>query len=192
MDSTEAFFNGQLSIDGDMEMAMKLKLIQPEEGLPQSSMTTSPSEKSLEKSLKESLEKSSEEKTSLEEKTDSIKVEGYKVSQVFENIQKLIQLNGKKLVEKVNGIYQFNINGPKGKQSWTVDLRNQPGMIKLGQISEKPNVILEATDDDFFAIMTGTLDATEAFFNGQLSVDGEMELAMKLNHLRTDQLVSKL
>src|SRR5690606_36743118 len=109
-------------------------------------------------------------------------VPGFKASDIFENVKALLEIDSQRLIQKINGIYQFNITkGDSEKQSWTIDLK-ESGKISLGE-SKNADCTLEMSDEDCVAIMTGKVDSTEAFFNGKLKIDGDMGLAMKLRHL---------
>lgn len=127
-----------------------------------------------------------EEAQSMNQK-DSVSVPGFKVSALFQDIQKRIQQDPS-LAKKVKGIYVFQITKDGQEKSWTVDLKN--GKVYLGA-SDAVECTMKMSDDVCVEIMTGQKDATEAFFNGEFSIDGDMSLAMKLNHL-TKQPRSKL
>ncbi len=119
----------------------------------------------------------------------SISVEGFNSSKVFEEIANKVQSNAA-LAKEIDGVYEFQLTNSKGKsQSWTVDLKKVK--VFAGK-SDKPECTLKLSDDNFIAIMTGTKDSTELFFNGDLKIDGDMGLAMKLGTLRQEAPKSKL
>lgn len=72
---------------------------------------------------------------------------------------------------------QFNI-GPDAV--YTIDLKNGNGSV-TNKAAEKADIIINVSDDDFFALSAGTLNAQQAFMQGKIKVKGNMALAMKLN-----------
>jgi 3-hydroxyacyl-CoA dehydrogenase/3a,7a,12a-trihydroxy-5b-cholest-24-enoyl-CoA hydratase len=76
------------------------------------------------------------------------------------------------LVDKIKGIYQFNI----GDEKWTVDLKNAPGSVKEGAV-ENPDCTLTLKSEDFLALATGKLNGQQAFMQGKLKVS---QLVFKL------------
>jgi len=100
---------------------------------------------------------------------------------VFEAFEKAIKVNGPQMVKGVGGIYQFNIkNASSQTQQWELDLKNGNGSVKVGP-SGKPDCTLTLADEDFVSIMTGKLNAQQAFMQGKLKVAGNMGLATKLS-----------
>ena len=84
------------------------------------------------------------------------------------------------LVNKIKGVYQFNVVTAKGTQSWTVDLKTGPtGSVKEAA-AEKADCTLTMKEEDLVLLMTGKLDAQKAFMEGKLKLAGNMGLAMKL------------
>lgn len=75
----------------------------------------------------------------------SVAIPGFNSSQIFLAIEHLMKQNGPKLVEKVNGIFHFEISKGNEKKSWTVDLKN--GKVCIGKPSN-PNVTLSMNDED--------------------------------------------
>lgn len=101
---------------------------------------------------------------------------GLKSAAIFELIGKALEKDGASLVKKTKGIYQFNIT-PGGE--WNLDLKNGSGSLSSG--TKKADLTITVSDDDFFAMFQGKLNAQQAFMKGKLKIKGNMGLAMKLN-----------
>jgi len=111
----------------------------------------------------------------------AVGVAGFKASAVFEGLEKAIKNNGAQMVKTVGGIYQFNVKNSSGKvQQWTLDLKSNTGSVSVGP-NAKPDCTLTLGDDDFVAIMTGKLNAQQAFMQGKMKIAGNMGLATKLS-----------
>lgn len=72
---------------------------------------------------------------------------------------------GKHLIEKVNGTYNFEItkvkNGPVAK-TWIIDLKNGNGSVSVGRLPS-PDATFTMTDDDFEQVCLGKLNPQNAF-----------------------------
>jgi len=82
------------------------------------------------------------------------------------------------LVNKVKGVYQFNL----GDEKWTVDLKNGAGSVKEGP-ADKADCTLTLTKSDFLDLAAGKLNGQQAFMQGKLKISGNMAYAMKLGML---------
>jgi len=155
------FMKGKLKIKGKMALAMKLE-----------ELMKAP------KSTASSTSASSVKKEEKEETTTTTSHE-FKATKTFEQLKSALDPS---LVQKVKGIYQFDIKGAGGKtQSWLVDLKNGSGSIKTGT---GPNdCLLSLSDDDFVDLFSGKLKAQSAYMQGRLKIKGNMGLAMKLELL---------
>jgi len=110
----------------------------------------------------------------------------YKCSPVFKLLDATLQEKGAELVKKVNGIYCFKVVGTDGKEvHWIVDVKNGNGNVKF-QGTTTPDVTLQMDDQDLMDLMSGTLNAQKAFFQGKLKIKGNMALAMKLREFQTE------
>jgi putative sterol carrier protein len=78
----------------------------------------------------------------------------------------------------VKGSFRFLIEGDEG--CWLLDLKAAPGRMVVGDRESKADVTLMAGDDDFVQIVTGKMNAQQAFMKGRLKIKGNMALAMKL------------
>ncbi len=101
------------------------------------------------------------------------------------------------LVQKINGVYQFDLDG----KSWTVDLKNgsgnyEPlrlsliissnlcnndiallsGSVKDGK-ADKADCTLTLKSEDFVALASGKLNGQTAFMQGKLKISGSILLA---------------
>jgi len=106
---------------------------------------------------------------------------GFKATAVFKELETRVKSEGTALVQKIQGVYEFEITeGPSGaKQSWTVDLKNGSGSVAVGKQGQA-GVTITMKDSDFVNMMTGKLNSQEAFMQGKLRMKGDMKLAMKL------------
>jgi len=154
------FMKGKLKIKGKMPLAMKL-------------------EELMKAAAKPSASNSSNTATSSEKKEDDSPTSEFKATKTFEQLKNGLDPS---LVQKVKGVYQFDIKGSAGKtQSWLVDLKNGSGSIKTGT---GPNdCLLSLSDDDFVDLFSGKLKAQSAYMQGRLKIKGNMGLAMKLELL---------
>jgi len=109
-----------------------------------------------------------------------VKVSGAKSAAVFEAMKGALVKNPG-LVDKVKAVYQFNLTGPNAC-TYTVDLKNAPGFVSAGPppASLKPDCVLTISDDDYFDMANGKLDAQAAFLKGKLKIAGNIMLAQKL------------
>jgi len=82
------------------------------------------------------------------------------------------------LVDKVKGVYQFNL----GDEKWTVDLKTAPGSVKEGPV-DKADCTLTIAKVDFLDMAAGKLNGQQAFMQGKLKISGNMAFAMKLGML---------
>jgi len=102
---------------------------------------------------------------------------------VFAELKKRLNAD---VVSKIGCSYRFDIDGgAAGKKSWVVDLKSGTGSIK--QSEEKADCIIGIKDDDFVKLMTGKLNAQNAFMEGKLKIKGNMAFAQKLRFLVAPQ-----
>ncbi len=82
----------------------------------------------------------------------------------------------------VAAIYLFTISGADGG-IWTADLKTNPPTCLPGA-SGTPECTIEATDEDFRAMIDGGMAAAmQLFFSGKLKITGDPNLATKLSKL---------
>lgn len=89
------------------------------------------------------------------------------------------------VVKKVGAIFQWNITkSGKVVAKWTTDLKNAPGAVYAGPPEgESPGCTLTISDEDFQAMLSGSLNAQKAFFDGRLKMAGNIMLSQKLSAL---------
>ncbi|GAB0096511.1 sterol carrier protein-2 [Sergentomyia squamirostris] len=101
----------------------------------------------------------------------------FKSDAVFEKIKlRLTKIDPAN--RQVENMYKFNITvGGKVAKTWVLDLKN----VKLFE-GDSPDVECTVTvsDEDFFAMGSGTLTAKDAMAQDKLDVDGNIELVFKL------------
>lgn len=79
--------------------------------------------------------------------------------------------------EGINAIIQFDLSGDNGGLYW---LRIADGKAEAGEgAAENPKMTLKAAADDFYNVVNGQLNPTQAVFTGKLKIEGDMSLAMK-------------
>ena len=98
---------------------------------------------------------------------------------LFKQMKEAIAKDGKALVKKVKGVYQFII---KGGSNWVVDLKNGDGKVEQGKV-KKANCTITISDADFVALSEGKLNPQQAFMSGKIKLKGNMALAMKLQQV---------
>jgi len=112
--------------------------------------------------------------------------EDFKCAPVFNMLAAVLETEGADLVKKVNGIFGFKVSeGPGGKEAyWVVDVKNGKGGVSFDG-KGNPDVTLQLSDQDLFDLMSGTLNAQKAFFQGKLKIKGNIGLAMKLREFQS-------
>lgn len=111
-----------------------------------------------------------------------VAVAGFKSSAIFEALEKSIKTSGAQMVKAVGGTYQFNLKNSSGKtHQWNLDLKNGTGAVGVGAPT-KADCTLTLADEDFVSIMTGKVNAQQAFMQGKLKISGNMALATKLSN----------
>jgi len=110
----------------------------------------------------------------------------FKCAPVFNMLAAVLETEGADLVKKVNGVFGFKVSeGPGGKEAyWVVDVKNGKGGVSFDG-KGSPDVTLQLSDQDLFDLMSGTLNAQKAFFQGKLKIKGNIGLAMKLREFQS-------
>lgn len=73
--------------------------------------------------------------------------------------------------------YQFTLTGEQGGH-WYVDVRNGVASVAAGQI-DQPDCTITLSDQDFFSLVTGELNAATALMSRRIKVRGNMALAVR-------------
>lgn len=111
----------------------------------------------------------------------------FKAAAVFDLLDRALKEDGKNLVKKAGGVFQFQVTkGPGGKEeTWIVDAKNGSGSVTRG--GKGPgDVTITMSDADLVSLLHGSLNAQKAFFQGLLKIKGNMGLAMKLQDFLKD------
>jgi 3-hydroxyacyl-CoA dehydrogenase/3a,7a,12a-trihydroxy-5b-cholest-24-enoyl-CoA hydratase len=85
------------------------------------------------------------------------------------------------LAAKVQTIFQFKLTEPAS--SWALDLKNGKGSLSEST-HDKPDVTLELSDADFFAMASGQADPQKLYFSGKLKISGNVMASQKLSFLK--------
>ncbi|GFR93708.1 non-specific lipid-transfer protein-like [Elysia marginata] len=116
--------------------------------------------------------------------TSGLSSPGFQSGAIFENMQKSLEENGAEIVKKVKGVFKFKVKNSSGQQvTWTVDVKNGNGSIKLNS-NDKADTTIVMTDENLVKLMQGKLNPQTAFFQGKLKIEGNMGLAMKLKEIQ--------
>lgn len=116
----------------------------------------------------------------------NVLVDGYKSAAVFEQIRAGIsgmsEAERNTTIKRVNAVFQFVVKNGAGKeQSWTLDLKQQPGGVSVGEPKQKADIVIQVGDDDMVQLGSGKLTGQKAFMGGKLKVKGNVMLATKLD-----------
>lgn len=99
------------------------------------------------------------------------------ISVVFQMIDAALKLDPEKL-EGSEGVYQFNITGDdSGTYQMIID---ENGGKAIAGTEKDADCTLTISDEDYKNMVGGTLNPTEAFMSGKLSIEGDIGLALKL------------
>lgn len=119
----------------------------------------------------------------------------FKSASIFAAIENALKEDGPALVNKVKGVYCFQVKGGPGgtEGKWIVDAKNGSGAV-IRNGTGKADVTITMSDNDLVDLMEGKLNAQKAFFQGKLKIKGNMGLAMKLQEFQKQaaQLKAKL
>ncbi|GFO19025.1 non-specific lipid-transfer protein-like [Plakobranchus ocellatus] len=141
-----AFLQGKLKITGNMGLAMKLKEIQPKGGSKFLILTE----------VESRLYKMPQIRANLT--SSSVEAPGYKSSEMFKQIQDALSQDGANIVKKMKGVFCFKVKGTDGKiVSWTVDVKNGNGAVKINS-KDKADTTITMADQDLYNLMLGKLN----------------------------------
>ena len=100
-----------------------------------------------------------------------------KSTALFQALAAAVAADGPALVKKLKGVVLFDITDG---EAWTVDLKNGAGSVTKGKAAGKIDLTMSISDENFFLLGNGDLNAQTAFMSGKLKIKGNMGLAMKL------------
>ena len=98
--------------------------------------------------------------------------------EIFDDIQASIQKDPEATKANIGGVFKFVLTGDTN-ESWIVDCKD----VAVRQADDDAECTITLASNDFFAIQDGSMDAMQAFMMGQLQVEGDMGLAMKLQEV---------
>lgn len=99
------------------------------------------------------------------------------IKTVFQMIDAALKLDPANL-EGSEGVYEFNITGDdSGTYQMIID---ENGGKAIEGTEKDADCTLTISDNDYRHMIAGTLNPTEAFMNGKLTIDGDIGLALKL------------
>lgn len=99
------------------------------------------------------------------------------MQQVFPQMQQRFQPDKAK---GVDAVIQFDLSGESGGMFW---LKISNGTCEAGEGAvENPAMVLKASDEDFYNMVTGKMSPMQAFMMGKIKVNN-MELGMKMTSM---------
>jgi len=89
------------------------------------------------------------------------------------------------MASKVGAVFRFDVTKGKDRKSWIVDLKSKASVTEIphNDKSTEAGCTIEMSDEDLVKMLSGKLDAQNAFMSGQLKLSGDMMLATKLSVL---------
>jgi putative sterol carrier protein len=100
--------------------------------------------------------------------------------EVFNDIHHRITSQPDKSRAEIDGTFRFNLTG-NDAGVWIIDCKTDNLGVRAAE--ETADVTMTLDGGDFVAIATGQLDGMQAFMMGQVQVEGDMGLAMKLQQV---------
>ncbi|KAL4093909.1 hypothetical protein PRIC1_011339 [Phytophthora ramorum] len=101
-----------------------------------------------------------------------------RASELFDMMSGAVDEVGPSLVTKVKGSIKFDVSGAG---AWLVDLKTGKGSVKPATASDKADLVISLSEDNFLKMMDNKLNPQQAFMKGLVKIKGNMGLAMKLN-----------
>jgi putative sterol carrier protein len=77
-----------------------------------------------------------------------------------------------------NVIIQFHFTGDQ-QSDWIATIKDGTCVVTEGE-AENPTLAVTADGQDYIDVITGKLDAMQAFMQGKLKLAGDLNLAMKM------------
>jgi putative sterol carrier protein len=99
------------------------------------------------------------------------------VEQMFAGIQKKLDASPGQ-VPDLNAVYQFNLTGPE-EAVYHIAFTDGTGVVGQGP-SHAADLTVTMSAEDFEKMITGKLNAFTAFMSGQIKLQGDKMLAMKI------------
>src|SRR5512140_1130530 len=79
----------------------------------------------------------------------------------------------------VDSVIHFKFTGAEPGE-WNAVIKDGKAEVARGIPHFKPNLTLSADSSDFVKIFTGEMDGMQAFMQGKVKVQGDLNLAMKM------------
>ncbi len=83
------------------------------------------------------------------------------------------------VASQIGATYKFVLNG-EGGGTWMVNLKQIPSITEG---DEAADCVIKMAASDYVDMIEGRVEGQNLFFEGRLTIDGDMELAMKLQAL---------
>jgi 3-hydroxyacyl-CoA dehydrogenase/3a,7a,12a-trihydroxy-5b-cholest-24-enoyl-CoA hydratase len=165
-DAQKLFFSGQLKLQGNMMMAQKLDFMR------------SLDRSYFDKAVKELQAKPAATSTTSNEPAKK-SGRAPKAPDIFNAVAKRIADDGK-LAKSVGAVLEFRVKEPEA--SWVIDLSAAKPTVKEGQASDAAATF--TLTDKALEQLAGGAEPRVLFQKGELRVDGDVELAHKLDFLK--------
>ncbi|KAJ3126449.1 hypothetical protein HK098_007501 [Nowakowskiella sp. JEL0407] len=105
---------------------------------------------------------------------------------IFEKLtttyQNLSPNEKKSLLNKIKGVFQFEISKNGVTETYHIDLKNGEGAIGVGKLA-KADLNIVIGDDDFVSVASGKSNAQKLFMTGKIKAKGNLGLAAKLDQV---------
>lgn len=87
------------------------------------------------------------------------------------------------LCQQICAIFEFHVADKKGTRVWNLDLKNSPGCLLEGKLTNRVDVSFYADEETFQNLFYGKISPANAYMNGSLVINGSMDVATKLEYL---------
>jgi putative sterol carrier protein len=99
------------------------------------------------------------------------------IKEVFQMIDAALKEDPSR-AQGIEAVYQFNLTGDEAG-TYQIILRSDDCSAVEGE-QETPDCTLGIDSEDFKKMVEGELNGTQAFMSGQLKIEGDMGLAIRL------------
>lgn len=109
----------------------------------------------------------------------------FQASAVFREIQEHLRVDSQSYVKKLNGIYCFKIHHNKNEGVWIINLKRGQGFVNF-DLNGTGEVAFHLSDKNFMEIWKGNLSPKWALATRKMKIEGNWELAYKLQDLQSE------
>ena len=81
----------------------------------------------------------------------------------------------------VDVVFQYEISGPQGG-SWYVVIKDQTCSVSEGR-HDSPTTTIKMADEDYLKMVTGELNAMQAYTTGKLKIEGDVAKSQLIRKL---------